>query len=77
MAKINEINFASGSSDKTVRIWNISRMSCESLLVGHLEPVRALIYMKDLDYLASGSMDMSIKIWAAGRAKLKNTMQDS
>lgn len=45
--------------------------------MGHVEPIRALVYMRDLDFLASGSMDMSIKIWAVGRAKLKMTIQDS
>lgn len=52
-------------------------MICESILVGHVESIMALVYLRDVDYLASGSTDTSIKIWQAGRAKLKMTIQDS
>ncbi|CAK57453.1 unnamed protein product (macronuclear) [Paramecium tetraurelia] len=77
LAKINETNFGSASADQTVRIWNYQRMICESVLVGHLQPVKSLIYLKDLEYLASGSLDSTIKIWTTNRAKLKLTIQNN
>ncbi|CAK60903.1 unnamed protein product (macronuclear) [Paramecium tetraurelia] len=77
LTKINESSFGSASADQTVRIWNYQRMICESVLVGHLQPVKALVYLKDLEQLASGSLDSTIKIWTTNRPKLKLTMQNS
>ncbi|CAD8112600.1 unnamed protein product [Paramecium sonneborni] len=77
LTKINESSFGSASADQTVRIWNYQRMVCESVLVGHLQPVKALVYLKDLEYLASGSLDSTIKIWTSNRPKLKLTIQNN
>lgn len=49
-------------------------MSCDNILVGHLEAVRCLVYMRDIDYLVSGGFDMAIKVWQVARAKIKMTI---
>ena len=54
---------ASCSADKTIKVFNIETLNCELMLVGHLEPVRCLIYLPDVDYLGSGSFDYRIKVW--------------
>lgn len=51
-----------GSSDKTIKIWNLSTLTEEFELKGHLDDVLSLVQLSD-GRLASGSLDMSIKIW--------------
>ena len=52
---------ASGSQDKTIKLWNISTNSCESTLFGHIKRVSSIIQLFD-NRLASASWDHSIKI---------------
>lgn len=33
------------------------------MFVGHIDVIRSLCYIPDLDYLASGGKDLSIRIW--------------
>jgi platelet-activating factor acetylhydrolase IB subunit alpha len=56
--------FASGSHDKTIKIWDTNNnYNCLRTLVGHLDWVSALLYVNKEDYLISGSDDKTIKVW--------------
>ena len=54
---------ASGSKDKTIKIWNIEDRSIMSTLSGHTKGVRALCYIKE-GVFVSGSWDKSLIIWS-------------
>ena len=46
-----------------IKVWNINTLNCEIMLVGHIEAVRCLIYLPDLNYMASGGYDCKVKVW--------------
>jgi serine/threonine protein kinase len=54
---------ASGSADKTIKIWNLSTGQEIRTLTGHSDPVRSVAFSPDGQTLASGSFDKTIKIW--------------
>ncbi|TVY63976.1 Vegetative incompatibility protein HET-E-1 [Fusarium oxysporum f. sp. cubense] len=54
---------ASGSHDKTVKIWNVATGEEEQTLEGHTDTVRSVIFSKDGKLIASGSYDKTVKIW--------------
>lgn len=53
----------SGSSDKTVRIWNPITGSCKRILNGHEQAVLAVILSPDQQNVISASADKTIRIW--------------
>ncbi|MGZ3633495.1 MAG: WD40 repeat domain-containing protein, partial [Parachlamydiaceae bacterium] len=55
-------NLASGSGDKTIKIWDLESGSCLQTLEGHANSMEALAPLSD-GTLASGSWDETIKIW--------------
>lgn len=64
-------DFATGSSDHSVRVWEISTCGCVRGLFkegGHREWVVTLDYLND-DRIVSDSMDNQILIWRRGSAK--------
>ena len=54
---------ASGSRDKTIKIWNIENRSIMSTLSGHTEAINALCHVNE-GILVSGSDDYSLIIWS-------------
>ena len=54
---------ASGSDDKTIKIWNIEDRSIMSTLSGHTEGVRKLCNVSE-GVFVSGSLDNSLIIWS-------------
>jgi WD40 repeat protein len=56
------IRLASGSFDKTIKIWNVNDGSLLSTLIGHSDRVSSLALLADGN-LASGSFDLSINVW--------------
>ena len=54
---------ASGSWDKTIRIWSISEKRQESVMKGHTAVVISVVVTKDNKYVISGSWDNTIRIW--------------
>jgi tetratricopeptide (TPR) repeat protein len=69
--RLDHSRIASGSQDKTIKVWNIAKEStnewgdsCEWTLNGHSDWVStALIRLKD-GRIVSGSADKTIKIWS-------------
>jgi WD40 repeat protein len=56
---------ASGSQDKTIKLWDVKTGKERATLKGHTEIVWSVAYSPDGKTLASGSYDKTIKLWAA------------
>ena len=56
---------ASGSHDKTVKIWDATSGACLQTLEGHNWEVRSVVFSNDGQRLASASDDRTVKIWDA------------
>ena len=71
---------ASGSDDRTVKIWDITngklKFSFDQSNGGHTDFVRSLASLEN-GYLASGSRDETVKIWDVTNGKLKFTFDKS
>ena len=58
---------ATGSADSTIKIWKSDPPYSDTpikVLVGHLDWVTSMIYVKEKDLLISGSCDLSIRFWS-------------
>jgi len=67
---------ASGSFDKTVRIWDINRRPGEErvhTLDEHSQVVADVSWSADSESLLSGSFDQTVRAWAARRGQLVST----
>ena len=62
---------ASGSVDKTIKIWNIEDRSIMSTLSGHTDAVSVLCNLKE-GVLVSGSDDNSLIIWSKSTPESSN-----
>jgi WD40 repeat protein len=54
---------ASGSLDKTVKLWDVGTGKELNTLKGHLDEVRSVSYSPDGKTLASASYDRTVKLW--------------
>src|SRR5258708_28485888 len=53
----------SGSSDDTVRLWNVQTGALLHVMTGHSDTVRSVLYSPDGMLIASGSLDHTVRIW--------------
>ncbi|CAA2984561.1 zinc finger CCCH domain-containing 48-like isoform X2 [Olea europaea subsp. europaea] len=53
----------SGSSDNTIRVWDLQTLQCTQTLNGHARDVTSVICWDS--YLLSASLDNTLKVWAA------------
>ncbi|KAF2863917.1 WD40 repeat-like protein [Piedraia hortae CBS 480.64] len=56
---------ATGSDDKSVRLWDTDQAVQVSVMVGHSSWVTALAFSPDGDRIASGSDDRTVRVWNA------------
>ncbi|MDP6587357.1 MAG: WD40 repeat domain-containing protein, partial [Anaerolineales bacterium] len=65
---------ASGSYDKTIKLWDISMVNCVRTLEGHTGWVESVVFNKD-GLLASGSRDNTIKLWDVATMTCVGTLE--
>ena len=61
---------ASGSWDKTVRIWNIDTGQKLKKLVGHTDVVESVAFSPDGRRVVSGSWDQTVRVWNTDTGEL-------
>ncbi|KAL2889117.1 Vegetative incompatibility protein HET-E-1 [Ceratocystis lukuohia] len=66
---------ASGSDDKTVKIWDATSGACLQTLEGHVASVSSVVFSYDGQRLASGSWDSTVKIWDATSGACLQTLE--
>jgi WD40 repeat protein len=66
---------ASGSHDKTIKIWDAASGRCLQTLKGHDHWVSSVAFSPDGQRLASGSYDKTIKIWDAASGRCLQTLK--
>ncbi|RYP25503.1 hypothetical protein DL767_008366 [Monosporascus sp. MG133] len=66
---------ASGSDDRTIKIWDAATGSLQQTLEGHSNIVSSVTFSHDSKLLASGSYDGTIKIWDAATGSLQQTLK--
>ena len=66
---------ASGSSDNTVRLWDVSSGQLKATLEGHWDWVRSVSFSPDGTLLASGSSDNTVRLWDVSSGQLKATLE--
>jgi len=55
----------SGSSDSTVRVWEVATGQQVRVLEGHTNWVCSVAWSRDGQYIVSGSLDKTVRIWEA------------
>jgi serine/threonine protein kinase/Tol biopolymer transport system component len=68
---------ASGSHDKTIKLWDAQTGALKQTLTGHMQGVHAIAFSPDGLILASGSDDKMIKLWDAKTSALRQTFAGS
>jgi WD40 repeat protein len=65
---------ASGSGDKTIKLWDVATGSLVRTLSGHTWSVYSVAFSPDGRLLASGSLDATIKLWEVASGRLVRTL---
>jgi hypothetical protein len=65
----------SGSSDKTVRLWDPVTFKCQQTLVGHKEGVMSAAFSPEGRQIVSASTDKTVRIWNAATGNCDQRMQ--
>jgi len=69
LVQLDNFTLASGSCDKTIKIWNLTSMSLINSLQNNTNCINSLININLLDtnsnYLLSGSRDGTVQVWSS------------
>jgi uncharacterized caspase-like protein len=61
---------ASGSSDKTIKLWDVSKGRLIHSFEGHSRHVEIVVFSPDGKTIASGSLDDTVKLWEVSSGRL-------
>ncbi|KAK4186118.1 WD40-repeat-containing domain protein [Podospora australis] len=67
---------ASGSNDKTIKLWDVATWQCLRALKGHKQAVYTVVYSNDGSQLISSSADNCIKVWDVATGKCLRTLAE-
>ncbi|KAF3687295.1 Transcription initiation factor TFIID subunit 5 [Channa argus] len=62
----NSNYLATGSSDRTIRLWDVLTGNCVRIFTGHKGPIHALAFSPNGKFLASGATDGRVLLWDIG-----------
>ncbi|KAI1827705.1 hypothetical protein F4861DRAFT_330954 [Xylaria intraflava] len=62
---------ASGSEDKTIRLWDATTGRMQRVLKGHSGSVLNVVFSPDSRTIASGSMDQTVRLWNVATGKTR------
>jgi WD40 repeat protein len=68
---------ASGSADKTAKLWSLAARTTTATLTGHTDAVTSVAYTPSGATLATGSADQSVILWSASTGARTATLADS
>lgn len=66
---------ASGSRDKTIKIWDVSTGLCCVTLIGHDNWVRGLVFHPGGKYLLSAADDKTLRVWDLRHRRCLKTLE--
>ncbi|KAI7975374.1 hypothetical protein EIK77_004977 [Talaromyces pinophilus] len=66
---------ASGSSDRTAKLWDPATGTLRQTLEGHSDLVQAVAFSPDSKLVASGSSDRTVKLWDLATGTLRQTLE--
>ncbi|KAM6476127.1 hypothetical protein HDV62DRAFT_384573 [Trichoderma sp. SZMC 28011] len=67
---------ASGSSDETIKVWDINSGACLQTLEGHDKPINSVIFCPSGHRLISASSDSTIRVWDIDSGVCLQTLED-
>ena len=65
---------ASGSRDKTIRLWDLRTQQLETTLIEYTNDIFSVVFSPDGQTLASGSFDGSVRLWNPNNGKHIRTL---
>ncbi len=66
---------ASGSFDKSVRLWDVDTARAIRTFDGHTKEVWSVVFSPDGETLASGSDDKTVRLWAVGTGRFLRSFE--
>ncbi|KAJ5299516.1 hypothetical protein N7476_011073 [Penicillium atrosanguineum] len=66
---------ASGSEDRTVRLWDIDTGSLQHTLKGHSKGVLSVAFSPNSGLIASGSQDRTVRLWDTATGALQQILE--
>jgi WD40 repeat protein len=66
---------ASGSEDKTIKLWDVRGEKSIATLLGHADTIWCVAFSPEGRLIASGSKDKTIKLWNVATGKMQATLQ--
>lgn len=70
----NALYLATGSADRTARLWDVQKGSCVRVFAGHIGGITSLAISPDGRHLATAADDATVKIWDIGSGKLMKSL---